>query len=322
MQAIILHKTGGTSNLKIEKIEEPKPANKEVVVKHTAIGVNFFDIAMCRGQYKPEKLPMILGSEGCGVITKIGSEVVDFKVGDRVAYSTAGYGSYVEMRAVDQRHLVAVPAEISDIQVAGSLTKGLMAHTLLHRVYLARRAKRVLIHSATGGVGHILCQWAKYLGLEIIGTVGLDAKIDYAKMLGCSHVINYKKQNLVEEVGKITNYEGVGIVYESLGKETLSKSLDCLWPMGMCISYGESSGSVENFNLNELVANSLFITRPTLTLYKASRIELVMAANEVFAALSKKIITPKIKTYSFSEVARAHQEIESGINTGSIVLNF
>lgn len=322
MQALILRKTGSCANLKIEKIDEPKPTAKQVIVKNSAIGVSFLDVALCKGQYKPEKLPMTLGREASGVITEIGSEVTDFKVGDRVAYATAGYGAYCEMMAVDQRHLVVAPQELSDVEVAGSLSKGLMAHTLLNRVYAAKRAKRVMIHSAAGGVGHILCQWAKYLGLEIIGTVGSDAKIDFAKMVGCNHVINYKTQNLVEEVAKITNYEGVGIVYESLGKATLSKSLDCLWPLGMCISYGESSGSVENLNLNELVTNSLFITRPTLGLYKSVRVELVMAANEIFSAIIRKIITPKIKTYRFSEAVKAHQEIESGNNIGSIVLTF
>ena len=197
-----------------------------------------------------------------------------------------------------------------------------MAHTLLHRVYVASLVKRILIHSVAGGVGHILCQWAKHLNIEIIGTVGSDEKMDYARSIGCSYVINYKTQDLVAEVAKITDYGGVGIVYDSIGKDTLSKSLECLWAMGICVSYGETSGAVENFNLNALVDNSLFITRPTLMKYKSNRAELIMASNEVFGALSKGIIRPKINNYKFQDVVKAHRDIESKKIIGSLILTF
>jgi NADPH2:quinone reductase len=320
MQAVILHSTGGASHLKIEKVEDPKPKKNEVLIKQTAIGVNFFDVAFRKGQYHIEKLPAILGMEACGIIAAIGSEVTDFKVGERVAYATGGIGAYSEMRAVPASHLVTPPQSLSDQQVAAGFFKGLMAHALLHRVYIATRAKRILVHSAAGGVGHILCQWAKHLGLEIIGTVGADEKIPAAKAAGCDHVINRKKQNLVEEVAKITDHNGVGLVYDSVGKDTLNKSLECLWPMGMCVSFGESSGNTEKLDLNQLVANSLYLTRPTLALYKSNRVELVLSANEVFAAMEKGIVKPQITTFAFKDVRKAHEALESGKTTGSVVL--
>jgi NADPH2:quinone reductase len=322
MQAIVLHKVGAPENLKIENVDDPKPKKNEVIVTNKAIGINFFDHAFRSGQYKLSKLPAILGSEASGVISEVGAEVKNFRVGDRVAYMNSGIGAYAEKKAVNVYNLIPVPNEITDEQVASSLLKGLMAHTLLHRVYVASLVKRILIHSATSGVGHILCQWAKYLNIEIIGTVGSDEKMDYARSIGCSYVINYRTQDLVAEVAKITDYGGVGIVYDSVGKDTLSKSLECLWTMGVCVSYGETSGAFENFNLDSLVDNSLFITRPALSKYKANRTELILGSNEVFAALNKGIIRPKINNYKFKDVVKAHRDIESKKTMGSLILTF
>lgn len=323
MQAFVLNKVGDVGHLKLDKkFEDPKPKKNEVVIKHSAIGVNFFDVAFRKGQYALAKMPAILGMEGVGIIESVGSEVRDYKVGERVAYATGGVGSYAEKKAVNQSHLVIPPANLGDEEIAATLFKGLTAHALLHRVYIAKRAKRILVHSAAGGVGHILCQWAKYLGLDVIGTVGLDSKIAFAQANGCREVINYKTSDLVEELGRITNHEGVGLVYDSVGKDTLEKSLQCLWPMGMCVTFGESSGKTEKLDLNYLVANSLYITRPTMSLYKANQIELALSANEVFAALTKRIINPKITTYAFQDVAKAHKDLESRNTTGSLVLKF
>jgi NADPH2:quinone reductase len=322
MQAIILQKIGGPENLKIQEVPDPKPKKNEVVVKHQSVGVNFFDVGYRNGHYKMPKVPAILGCEGCGIITEIGSDVKDYKVGQKVAYINAGIGSYAEKKSVNTLNLITIPDNISHEQISASFLKGLMAHTLLNKVYLAGLVKRILIHSATSGVGHILCQWAKNMNIEIIGTVGSDEKIDYARSIGCNYVINYKTQNFVEEVGKITDFNGVGIVYDSIGKETLSKSLECLWATGICISYGDTSGHIENFNLNELVFNSLFITRPTLARYKSSRIELVVSANALFEGLSSGIIRPKITSYKFEDVAKAHADIESKKTMGSSILVF
>lgn len=320
MQAIILPKIGDAGSLKLKKVGEPEAKKNEVVVRHTAIGVNFFDVAFRRGQYKLENFPVTLGSEACGIVESVGAGVTEFKAGDRVAYATGPIGAYAEKRAINQHHLLIVPDNLTDVQVAGSLFKGLTAHALLHRVYIATRAKKILVHAAAGGVGHILCQWAKYLGLEVIGTVGDNKKIPMAQGSGCSHVINYKTQNFVEEVAKITNHGGVGLVYDSVGKDTLEKSLSCLWPMGMCVSFGESSGATEKLDLNLLVSNSLYLTRPTMALYKSNRVELVLSANEVFAALTQGIIKPQITTYAFKDFEKAHQSLESRASTGSIVL--
>jgi NADPH2:quinone reductase len=322
MQAIVLHKTGEAGNLKLEKIEDPKPKKDEVLIKQTAIGVNFFDVSFRRGQYKVEKMPAILGQEACGIIEAIGSGVTNFKVGERVAYATGGLGAYAEKRAINQNYLVIPPKDLSDIQVAASLYKGLMAHALVHRVYIAARAKKILVNAAAGGVGSLVCQWAKYLGLEVIGAVGDDKKIATAQANGCSYVINYQKQNLIEEIAKITDHGGVGLVYEGVGKDLLEKSLECLWPMGMCVSYGEASGSVEKLDLNRLVGNSLYITRPTMALYKSNRVELTLSASEVFSAVRKGVLRPQITTYNFKDVAKAHKALESRSTTGSLVLTF
>ena len=322
MQAIILSKAGDTSHLKIKKVDEPQAQKNEVVVKHTAIGVNFFDVAFRKGQYKLDHFPATLGSEACGIIESVGSGVTDYKIGDRVAYATGPIGAYCDKRAINQHHLVIPPANLTDVQVAGTLLKGLTVHALLHRVYIASRAKKILVHAAAGGVGHLLCQWAKYLGIEVIGTVGDNKKIPIAQDFGCTHVINYKTKNFVEEVARITDHHGVGLVYDSVGKDTLEKSLACLWPMGMCISYGEASGAAEKLDLNYLVTNSLYLTRPTMALYKANRIELVLSANEVFSALTQGILKPQITTYPFKDFAKAHEAIENRTSVGSAVLTF
>ncbi len=321
MQAIVLHKTGDSDVLKIEKnYPDPKCEADEVVVKHNAIGVNFFDISFRRGQYKTSKSPLILGFEASGVVAEIGSNVNEYKVGDRVAYATGPYGAYCEKRAIHKHHLIPLPNEISDAQAAAVLAKGLMTHALLHRVYIAKRAKRILVHAAAGGVGHLLCQWAKSMGIEVIGTVGHEAKVNFAQSFGCAHVINYKEKDFVEELSQITNHEGVGLVYDGVGKDTLEKSLHCLWPMGICVSYGEASGSTEKVDLDLLAINSLYLTRPTLALYKSNRVELTLSAREVFAAVTQGILKPKITTFNFSDVQKAHQAMENREIIGSCIL--
>ena len=322
MQVISLSKTGNPDVLKIEKQEELKPQKNEVVVRNMAIGVNHIDTAIRKGQYQMPKLPLVLGNEACGIISAVGSEVVDFKVGDRVAYATSGIGAYAEKTAVVADCLVLPPKELTDSQVVAVLLKGLMAHTLLYRVYHATLVKRILIHAVAGGVGHILCQWARHLGIEVIGTVGSDQKIDFANLIGCNYVINYKTNNFVEKLGEITNYNGVGIVYDSVGKDTILKSLECLWPMGICISYGESSGVVEPINLNSLIDNSLYLCRPSLPIFKNNRAELAITAEQIFAMVKKGVIKPKITEFNFKDIVKAHQLFENRTNTGSVVLTF
>lgn len=320
MQAITLAKSGGPTSFKIKEVEDPKITKNDILINQTAIGINFFDIAFRKGQYGLPKSPAILGLEACGVVERIGSAVKDFKVGDRVAYATGGLGAYATKRAINQNFVISIPDYISDEQVVAVLYKGLMAHALLHRVYIAKKAQRIMISSVAGGVGHILCQWAKFLELEVIGLIGMDGKRDFARNIGCDIVINYKQQNVIDEVAKATKNTGVGVVYDSVGKETLESSISCLWPMGMCVSFGESSGAYENLNLNRLVTNSLYLTRPTMSLYKANRVELVLSASEVFGAVQKGIIRPKITSFDFKNIAKAHELIESKKSMGSIIL--
>ncbi len=320
MQAIILNKTGDASVLKIKEVEDPRPQKNEILIRHTAIGINFFDVSFRRGQYKLPQMPAILGSEACGVVEAVGAGVTEFKAGERVAYATGPIGAYCEKRVINKRHVISVPQNISDNIAAGSIYKGLMAHTLLFRVFLARRAKKILVHAAAGGVGQFLCQWARSLNIEVIGTVGSDLKMLRAQGNGCNHVINYKSKNFIEELARITEGGGVGAVYDGVGKDTLVKSLECLWPMGICISYGEASGATEKFDANLLVTNSLYFTRPTLALYKANRIELVLGAAELFNLIGKGILKPQITTFPFKDVAKAHASLESRESTGSLVL--
>jgi NADPH:quinone reductase len=321
MQAIILDKIGDVKSLKIKEIEDPKKFGKDdVLIKHSAIGINFFDIAIRRGQYKFAKTPEILGFEACGIVEAIGSNVKEFSVGQRVAYATAPIGAYCQKRVVNKNFLVIVPDNITDSQAAASLYKGLMAHTLLFRAYIAKRAKKILVHSAAGGVGQFLCQWSKSLGLEVFGCVGNQEKVNFALENGCKAVINTSKTDFLEEIKKLTNNQGVGAVYDGVGKDTIAKSLKSLSNMGICLNYGESSGNAEKLDLNLLVLNSLYLTRPTLALYKSNRIELALAASDIFDLIAKKILRPKITEYDFKDVQKAHFDLESRKSIGSLIL--
>jgi NADPH2:quinone reductase len=320
MKNIIIKETGSADVLKFVETNIPKPRKDQVLIRQTAIGVNFFDICFRRGQFPLSKLPAVLGMEGCGVIEATGEEVVDHKVGDRVAYATGGIGSYSEKRLIAQSNLIDIPRDIGDIETAGYLFKGMVAHALLHRVFLAKRAKKILIHSVAGGVGSILCVLAKNIGLEVIGTVGDDRKIAFAQALGCDLIVNYRTQNLVEEVKNFTKGGMVGAVYDGIGKDTIERSLQCLRSTGICINYGESSGEVTSLDHRYMMLNSLYLARPMVFHYKYNRAECFLTSREIFAALRKKIIRPQIKTYDFKDVARAHQALESRASIGSIVL--
>ena len=323
MREYILHKPGKPKNLKLKKIEiDLTPKKDQVLVDQKAIGVNYLDIHFRNGDYKLNKTPAILGIEACGVIEKVGDHVIGFKVGDRVAYATAPIGSYTKKRIVRQNFLVKVPSDINNVIAAGSLMKGLMAHTLLYRSYVAVRAKRILVHAAAGGVGQFLCSWAKHLGLEVIGTVGSEKKLDFAKKFGCHHVINYSKNDFVKEIAKITNNAGVGAVYDGVGGENTLKSLSCLWPMGICINYGEVAGQIPPIDINHLLLNSLYLNKTNFFISKANRVELALGAAEVFDKIRKGIINPHIKKYSFDDLPAVHQKMQDRKTIGSQVLVF
>jgi NADPH:quinone reductase len=322
MKAYILHKTGLPSNLKLENIEVPDPRSKEVLVKHNAIGINFFDISIRRGDYKIDKMPIILGLEAVGTIEAMGSKVKDFEVGERVCYATGGFGGYAEKRVINQNCLISAPENLTDDQIAASLLKGLTAHTLITRIYNIQRAKRVLIHSAAGGVGQFLCQWVSHYQKEIIGTIGSDEKFPIAKSAGCHHVINYRKEDLVKRIEEITKGFGVNVVYDGIGKDTIHQSLSCLYPMGLCVNHGDASGMANNIDLNELFFSSLYFTKPTMALYKSTRSELILSALEVFKALSNGILRPDIKSFSFGDIPKIHKLMEERKNIGHYIAKF
>lgn len=320
MQAIVLKDVGDPSKLKLAKVADPKIRKNDVLIKQTAIGVNFSDICYRKGTYKTKKLPAIIGMEACGVIERVGSGVKNFKVGERVAYATGPIGSYREKRAISQNFIVPVPDSVTDEQAAATLHKGLVVHTLLHRAYMAVRSQRILVHSAAGGVGHLLCQWAKHLGLEVIGTVGSKEKVDFASNIGCDLVINRESDDMISKIAQFKDGTGVGAAYDGIGKDTLEQTLKCVWAMGICVSYGESSGQPAPVDLKYLAPRSIYLTKPIMAFYKAEATELRLAAAEIFAAIEQKVLKPKITSFPLKDAAKAHKLLESKKSIGSIIL--
>lgn len=320
-KAVVVRRTGGAEQLRVEEIKDAPPTAGQVQIRHTAIGINHTDINHRNGTYNL-RLPFIPGTEAAGVICGIGAGVEGFKEGDRVVYATGPIGSYREVRNVSADYVVSIPDGVSDIAAAAVFSKGLMAHTLARRAYIVVPGSRILVHAATGAVAILLTQWAKHMGGEIIGTVGAKEKEQIATKYGCNHVINYKEKNFVEEVKRITDGEGVPVVYDPVGKDTFYQSLACLHLFGTMVSYGQTSGSVMPINLNELSKKSLFLTRPNLKHYKRNRLELVRSSIELFDAIQDKAIRPVIgKRYEGLEhVANAHQDIETRRIIGSAVI--
>ncbi len=320
-QAIRIHEHGGPEVLRLEEIEVPAPAPDEVQVRHTAIGVNYIDVYERTGLY-PLTLPNGLGREAAGVVVAKGRKVGDFRVGDRVAYVLPLSGSYSELRNVPAVRLVKVPKGISDAEAAALMLKGMTAQYLIRRTYRVKRGDVVLTHAAAGGVGLILCQWAKSLGATVIGVVGSDAKAELARKHGCKHVLISGRDELVPAVKKLTKNSGVAVVYDAVGKDTFMESLDCLRPLGLMASYGNASGPPPAISPLELSKRgSLFLTRPTLFHYIAKREDLVASARELFAAVKSKAIRVRIgQTYALKDVAEAHRDLEARRTTGSTVL--
>ena len=320
VKAIRVHKPGGPDAMVWEDIEVAAPGAGEVLVKHTAIGVNFIDTYFRSGLY-PAPAPFSPGNEAAGVVEAVGSGVSDLKAGDRVAY-VAGPGTYAEKRLVPADRVVKLPAGISDKQAASMMLKGMTVQYLLRRTYKVQKGDTILFHAAAGGVGLIACQWAKHLGATTIGTVGSKEKAELAKAHGCHHTVLYRETDFVAAVKGLTNNAGVPVVYDSVGKDTLLKSLDCLRPLGILVSFGQSSGSAEPLNLGLLSAKgSLYVTRPTLNSYIAKRADLVATADELFDVVAKGIV--KIETtaeYALKDAVRAHKDLEGRKTTGSVVL--
>lgn len=320
-KAIRIHENGGPEVMRFEDVEPGKPAPDEVQVRHKAIGVNYIDVYDRTGLY-PVELPSGLGREAAGVVTALGRKVRGFRVGDRVAYVYSKPGAYSELRNVPAERLVKVPKGISDEQAAALMLKGLTAQYLLRRTYRVSKGDTILVHAAAGGVGLILCQWAKALGAKVIGVVGSDAKAELARKYGCKLVLISGRDELVPSVKKFTKGQGVAVVYDSVGKDTFMESLDCLRPLGMMVTYGNASGPPPAFSPLELSKRgSLFLTRPTLFHYIPNREALDAAARELFAAVKSKAVRVLIgQSYPLAEAAEAHRDMEARRTTGSTVL--
>lgn len=318
--AIRFHQTGGPEVLKWESVEVGEPGPGQVRLQHRSVGLNYIDVYHRSGLY-PVPLPAILGLEAAGVVESIGPDVTEVRVGDRVAYASGPMGAYTEARLMPANRLVIIPGVISDGQAAAMMLQGLTAQYLLRRTYPVKRGDTVLVHAAAGGVGLILCQWAKHLGATVIGTVSTEEKAALARANGCDHTILYTSEDFQARVMEITNGQKVQVVYDSVGRDTFDKSLDCLAPLGMLALFGQASGPVPPFDLSLLsVKGSLFITRPTIATYTAKRSDLLASAAELFEVVEQGIVKISInQRYPLRDAVRAHRDLEARKTTGSTI---
>ena len=269
-KAIVIHETGDSDVMRWEDVEPGAPGAGEVLLRHEAVGLNFIDVYHRKGLYPLPQLPATPGMEGAGIVEAVGSGVTEVAAGDRVAYAGLPVGAYAEKRRIPAHRLIRLPDGIPSIQAAAMMLQGMTARYLLRGCYPVKAGDTILIHAAAGGVGLIVCQWARHLGATVIGTVGSEAKADLARANGCDHAILYKTEDFPERVRDITSGRGVDVVYDSVGQATFMKSFDCLRPMGMMVSFGQSSGSIPPFDTSILAAKgSLFLTRPSLMTYTA-----------------------------------------------------
>jgi NADPH2:quinone reductase len=322
VKAIVVHEHGGPEALKWEDVTVGDPGPGEARVKHGAIGLNFVDVYNRTGLYRPPQgLPFTPGSEGAGVVVSVGSGVTNVMPGDRVAYH-GPQGSYSEERLLPADRLIKIPEGI-DFRTAAAMTlKGLTAQYLLRQTFPVKRGQTILFHAAAGGVGLIACQWANYLGATVIGTVGSEEKAKLARAHGCHHVINYRTENFVERVAEITRGEKCDAVYDSVGRDTYPGSLDCLKPLGMWVLFGQSSGTIQNFDLNILAQKgSLFCTRPTLFVYAAKRENLERMAADLMEVVKGRHVKIEVnQQFALKDAAEAHRALEGRKTMGASVL--
>jgi len=319
--AIRIHAHGGPEVLQWEPVVASVPGRGEVLIRQTAIGLNFIDVYERTGLY-PGALPMGLGREGAGVVEEVGPKVRGVAVGDRVAYAAGQPGAYAQQRVMAADRLVKIPEGVSDRLAAAAMLKGLTAQFLLRRTHRVRKGDAVVVHAAAGGVGLIAAQWARHLGALVIGVVGSDAKAAIALEHGCHHALVLGRDDLAARVRELTGGLGAHVVYDSVGKDTFFASLDCLRPLGMMVSYGNASGPVPPVAPLELAKRgSLFLTRPTLFHYIARRVDLERAARELFDVIGRGAVRVEIgQTYALQDVARAHRDLEARRTIGSTVL--
>jgi len=320
--AIRMNSYGGPEVLQWEQYDPGRPGPGAVRLRQEAVGLNFIDIYHRTGLYPLPSLPAIPGVEGAGVVEAVGEGVTEVAVGDRVAYAGMPPGAYAEIRLIPAHRLVKLPDFIATRQAAAMMLQGMTARYLLHGCYPVRPGSHILIHAAAGGVGLIVCQWAKHLGATVIGTVGSPEKAEVARAHGCDYPILYEREDLVSRVRSITAGRGVDVVYDSVGRATFMKSLDCMRPMGTVVSFGQSSGPVPPFDLSILGAKgSIFLTRPSVMHYTAAREDLLAHARDLFEVVSKGAVRIEIQqTYPLAEAAQAHRNLESRRTTGSSIL--
>jgi len=319
--AIRVHKQGGPEEMKWEEVDLPTIKEGEVLIKHTAIGLNYIDTYHRSGLY-PMPVPLTLGIEGAGIIEEVGENVNDLKVGNRVAYASPPTGSYAEAKVMPAARLVKIPDNISDEIAAAIMLKGMTVEYLVRRTYNVKAGQTVLFHAAAGGVGLIACQWLKAIGATTIGTVGSEEKAALAKANGCDHTILYRKENFVDKVKEITNGKGVPVVYDGIGKDTFVQGFDCLSPLGLMVIFGNASGNAPPLETGILAAKgSLYVTRPTLMTYNAKREDLVDSAQQLFNMVGSGKINITINArYALKDAAQAHKDLESRKTTGSTLL--
>ena len=319
--AIVFNQTGGPEVLTWGKLPLPELARGEVRLRHEAVGLNYIDTYHRCGMY-PVPLPSGIGLEGAGTVEAVGPDVTELAVGDRVAYAGGPLGAYACERNMPADRLVKLPASLSFEQGAAMMLQGLTAQYLLRRTYRVQPGDTILIHAAAGGVGLIVCQWAKALGATVIGTVGSDDKAALARAHGCDHPIVYTRESFVDRVRELTSGKGVAVVYDSIGKDTFMDSLSCLQPLGMMVLFGAASGAVPPFDPQVLAQKgSVFLTRPTLFNYAATRSDLLAMADELFAIVaSGKVRIEVNQRYPLREAAQAHRDLEARRTTGSTVL--
>jgi NADPH2:quinone reductase len=320
VQAIRFAKTGGPEVLEWQPVDIGKPGQGQVRLKHTTVGLNYIDTYQRSGLY-PMPLPSGLGSEAAGVVEEVGPGVTGLKPGDRVAYAGGPLGAYSEGRVMPADRLVPLPSGITDQQGAAMMLKGMTAWYLIRRTHIVKPGETILIHAAAGGVGMIACQWAKHLGATVIGTVGSEEKAALAKQHGCDHPILYRSEDFVARVNEITGGKKLPVVYDSVGKDTFYKSLDCLASLGLMALFGQSSGAVPPVDLGILAGKgSLYVTRPTLGNYTATREDLLTAANDLFGVVKSGAVKIAVnQTYPLREAAQAHRDLEGRKTTGQTV---
>ncbi len=325
-KAQVIHELGSPEVMQWEDWPLPDPLPGEVRLRHTAVGVNFADTYHRGGISHPWPVPpppVVIGFEGVGIVEGLGEGVTDFAVGDRVAYGIPPLGSYAERRNYPADKLLHLPDGLDERSVAALLMKGMTAHYLLHRTYKVEPGDTVLVHAAAGGMGLILCQWAKALGATVVGTVSTEAKAEAAAEAGCHHPVVRSKQDFVAKVREVTDGEGAAVVYESIGKDTLQASLDSLRPMGVCAAYGHVSGPPDPVDIIQDLGRrgSLFITRPAIMHYVAKRNDLEWTARDLFKAIGDGVVSANINyEYALKDAVKAHQAIESGTTLGATVL--